>query len=51
MKKFILAMLCIFAALSPAWAQQRQIKGVVVDTEGNPLLVPQSWLREHPGQQ
>lgn len=38
MKKFILTMLCIFAALAPAWAQQRQIKGVVVDTEGEPLI-------------
>ncbi len=38
MKKFILTMLCIFAAMSPAWAQQRQIKGVVVDTEGEPLI-------------
>ena len=38
MKKFILTMLCIFAAIVPSWAQQRKVNGVVVDTEGEPLI-------------
>lgn len=38
MKKFILTMLCIFAAIAPSWAQQQKVSGVVVDTEGEPLI-------------